>query len=309
MNDIIEIYYSDLADALYYFEYHGPNYNRIRWLEKDKRVRDVYKLIREIKFPRFKNFLPYARNLAAMNNIDSPRKLAKFIVKNPPKGKAGELWEGEFDKMSDILQEIYNFFLNEILTKEVKKEHDRLRKDISKKYSKYWKKLKEESEKIPGIIWKRKEPSVCLLYPLSGKLSHKLKFSGTAYIESSQEMLNDESLFLHEVVKLLNYTRPIGVWVRQDRRGIRAIAYEIYTELQTLKLVNAVFNKKPNYKRVIDEKLYNIWIPTIRMETSFDKDELERILQNAYKIITKHEFDSMYQIGEIYTELNIILLT
>ena len=309
MHDLISIKYSDLADALYYFEFMGPLYKRIKWLERDKNVFQLYKLIREIKFPRFKNFLPYARFITISNDISSPTQLAKHIRDHPPKGKFAEKWVAEYEKMRDILREIYNYFMKNVLTNEKKEELEKLRKKIEKKYGKIWHKLKVESEKLPGISWKRKSPIVCLLYPLDGKLSHKLKFSDIAFIETSQAMVDDEALFLHEVVKLLNYTKPVGSWVRQDRRGIRAIAYEIFTELQTLKIVNALFDKKPNYKTVINLKLDSIWIPFIRPETSLDEDELERVLAKAYKKISKHEYDAMFQMSELYTELNIILLT
>jgi len=309
VHDLIPIKYSDLADALYYFEYMGPLYKRIKWLERDKQAQKLYKLIREIKFAMFKNFLPWARDIAIRNDINSPTTLAKYIRDNPPRGKFGEKWVNDYEKMRDILLEIFNFFTKEVLTKTKCEELEKLRSQIIQKYSPIWPKLKDESEKLPGISWKRKTPTVCLLHPLDGRLSHKLKFSDTAYIEVSQAMLDDETLFLHEVVKLLNYTKPIGSWVRQDKRGIRAIAYEIFTELQTLKLVNALFNKKPNYRTVINLKLDSIWIPFIRPETTFDEDELERILQKAYKLIGKHSYDTLFQMSELYTELNIILLT
>ncbi|NHJ48191.1 MAG: hypothetical protein FK733_10430 [Asgard group archaeon] len=309
MNDLIPFYHSDLIDALYFFEYHGPLYKRISWLERNKDVRNLYKVIRDIKFSRFKFFLPYARNIAALHQIDDPLKLAKYIRDNPLKGKFAEQWIIDYDKMKDILKEILKLYKKQIMTKEMEKEYDNLRSKIKKKYKVIWEKLKEESEKLPGISWKRKQPSICLIHPLDGRLSHKLKFSDIAYIEVSEQMLEDETLFLHEVVKLLNYTKPIGSWVGQDRRGVRAIAYEVFTELQSLKLIKQLYNKTPNYKKIVQEKLYNLWIPQIRKDTSFDDDEFVRIMIDAYKIITKQEFDALYQMGEIYTELNIILLT
>ncbi|NHK32702.1 MAG: hypothetical protein FK730_15235 [Asgard group archaeon] len=309
MSELIPFYNSDLIDALYYFEYHGPLYKRIFWVERSKAVRNLFKIIRTIKFSRFRFFLPYARNIAAINQIDDPTKLAKFLRDNPPRGKFGEQWAYDYEKMRDILKEILKLYLNTITTKETREKLEKMRQAISEKYSSIIPKLKEESEKLPGIIWKRKTPKICLIYPLDGRLSHKLKLSDIAYIETSEQMLEDETLFLHEVVKLLNYTKPIGSWVRQDRRGIRAIAYEMFTELQTLKLINSLYDKKPNYRKTVQEKLHNIWIPQIRMDTTFDDEEFIRIMTDAYKMITKHEFDAQYQLGEIYTELNIILLT
>ncbi|MGC9781091.1 MAG: hypothetical protein HZR80_17740 [Candidatus Heimdallarchaeota archaeon] len=309
MNNLIKFYHSDLVDALYYFEFHGPLRKKIGWVEQDKDARRLYKLIREIKFSRFKQFLPWARNFAVKYEIESPKKLALFIKRNPPKGKFAEKWLEELVKLEDIVQEIYNYYKNNVLTKERRKDLENTRNDIKKKYSKIWDKLKEESEKLPGISWKRKEPIICLVYPLDGRLSHKLKFSDIAYIESSKLTLEDDSLFLHEVVKLLNYSKPIGSWVRQDKRGVRAVAYELFTELQTLKLISSFSGKRPNYKTIVNDKLNSIWIPFIRSNMSFDEDELERILSNAYRLITKHEFDALFQLGEIYTELNIILLT
>ncbi|MBK5114110.1 MAG: hypothetical protein KGD59_12255 [Candidatus Heimdallarchaeota archaeon] len=309
MSEIIEFRHSDLADALYYFEYHGPLKKKIDWVERDKDARELYKIIREIKFSRFKHFLPWARNIVVLHEIDTPKKLARFIENNPPRGKFGEKWLEEIDKLIDIVSEILSYYKKNILTKEKGKELEDIREEIKKKYSKYWSKLQEESMKLPGISWKRKEPIVCLLYPLDGKLSHKLTYSDIAYIETSRLMVERDDMFLHEVVKLLNYSKPIGSWVRQDRRGIRAVAYELFTELQTLKLINALTGKKPNFQSIINEKMYNIWIPYIRPDTSFDEDELERILGQAYKKITRHEFDGLYQLGELYTELNIILLT
>ena len=309
MSEIIEFRYSDLADALYYFEYHGPLKKKIDWVERDKDARALYKIIREIKFTRFKHFLPWARNIVVLHEIDTPKKLARHVEMNPPRGKFGEKWLEEIQKLTDIVTEILSYYKKNVLTKEKEKELERLRKEIKKKYSKYWVKLQEESEKLPGISWKRKEPMICLLYPLDGKLSHKLTYSDIAYIETSKIMLEREDMFLHEVVKLLNFSKPIGSWVRQDRRGIRAIAYELFTDLQTLKLVNSLTGKNPNFRSIINEKMYDIWIPFIRPNTSFDEDELERILGTAYKKITKKEFDGLYQLGELYTELNIILLT
>ncbi|NHJ38954.1 MAG: hypothetical protein FK731_02895 [Asgard group archaeon] len=309
MSELISFYYSNLIDALYFFEYHGPLYKRIYWLERNKDVRDLYKIIRDIKFTRFKFFLPYARNVAALNQIDDPTKLAKHIRDYPPRGKFGEQWVIDYEKMRDILREILKLFLTTITTKETLDKMEKIRQSIKKKYSPIWTKLKDESEKLPGINWKRKEPKICLLIPLDGRLSHKLKLSDIAYIETSELMLEDENLFLHEVVKLLNYTKPIGSWVRQDRRGIRAIAYEVFTELQTIKLINSLYQKIPNYKKIVQEKLNNLWIPQIRKDTTFDDDELVRIRTDAYRMLTKHEYDAQYQLGEIYTELNIILLT
>jgi len=309
VSELIKFYHSDLVDALYYFEYHGPSYKKIKWLPRDSNVRDLYKLIREIKFTRFKHFLPWARSIAALNDLETPKKLAKYIKNNPPKGKFAEKWLEEIDKLEDILSEIFNFYKKNILHDDIKKKLERLREDIEKKYKKYWLELKEESKKLPGIVWKRKDPIICLIYPIEGRLSHKLKYADIAYIETSEIMLEDEVLFLHEIVKLLNYSKPAEAWVKQDRRGVRAIAYELFTEMQTLRLVEKLLKKKPNFKKVILEKLDTLWIPLIRAETSFDEEELERILTKAYRNIPNHEFDALYQIGELYTELNIILLT
>lgn len=309
MSDYIKFYHSDLIDALYYFEFQGPLKKKINWIEQDKEAKKLYRLIKEIKFSRFKHFLPWIRNIAAKHEIESPKKIALYVKRNPPKGKFAEKWVEEIDKLEDIVQEIYNYFRKKVLTKEKKKELEDLRNAIERKYSKIWKKLKEESEKLPGISWKRKEPIVCLVYPLDGRLSHKLKFSDIAYIETSKFTLEDDALFLHEVIKLLNYSKPIGSWVRQDKRGVRAVAYELFTELQTLRLISSLSGKRPNYKSIVNSKLNSLWIPFIRSDMSFDEDELERILSNAYKLITKHQFDALYQLGEIYTELNIILLT
>jgi hypothetical protein len=282
---------------------------KIGWVDRDRDARALYKIIREIRFARFKHFLPWARNVVVLHEINTPKKLAHYVEKNPPKGKYGEKWLVEIQKLTDIVSEILNYFKKNILTKEKEKELENLRNEIKKKYSKYWSKLEEESLKLPGISWKRKNPIICLLYPLDGRLSHKLTYSDIAYIETSKIMVEREEMFLHEVVKLLNYSKPIGSWVRQDRRGIRAIAYELFTELQTLKLVNSLTGKRPNFRNIIYEKMYEIWIPFIRPDTSFDEDELERILGIAYKKITRKEFDGLYQLGELYTELNIILLT
>ena len=309
MSNLIEFYHSDLVDALYFFEYHGTNYKRIKFLPRDKGVRDLYKLIREIKFPRFKYFLPWARSTAVLQKLDTPKKLASYIEKNPPRGKFAEKWIDEIDKLEDILQEIYNHFKKNVQTKENKEKLDKLKEKIEKKYERYWVQLKEESEKLPGISWKRKEPMICLLYPIEGRLSHKLKFGDIAFIEASEITLDDDVLFLHEIVKLLNNTKPINSWVKQDRRGVRAIAYELFTEMQTLHILEKIINEKPNFKKVILEKLETLWIPVIREDTSFDDEELERILTRAYKIIPKHEFDALHQLGELYTELNIVLLT
>ena len=308
MIDKVKIYYSDLVDALYYFEYHGPMYKKIKWIERDVRVRDLFKLIREIKFPRFKLFLSLVRDVAVKQEITSPKKLARYMEKNPPRGKFAEKWVEEADKMADILQEIYNTFTKKILTPEKKEELEKLREKIDKKYSKYWKKFKDETEKLPGMSWKRKEPLVCLLYPLDGRLSHKLKFGDIAYIETSKQMLDEEDHFMHEVVKLINNTKPIDAWVRQDRRGVRAIAYELFTQMQTLHILHKMLNKKPDFREVVLDKLETIWIPYIRPGTDFDEEELERILENAYEQITKHEFDALFQLGELYTEMNIVLL-
>ncbi len=309
LSELIKFYHSDLADALYYFEYHGPLKKKIGWIERDKKARALYKVIREIKFTRFKHFLPWARNIVVLHDIESPKKLARYIENNPPRGKFGEKWLKEIQKLIDIVSEILNYYKKNILTKEREKELENTREEIKKKYSKYWSKLQEESIKLPGISWKRKNPIVCLLYPLDGRLSHKLTYSDIAYIETSKVMIERDDMFLHEVVKLLNYSKPIGSWVRQDRRGVRAIAYELFTELQTLKLINAITGKRPNFRSIIYEKMYNVWIPYIRPDTSFDEDELERILGLAYKKITRKEYDGLYQMGELYTELNIILLT
>ena len=83
----------------------------------------------------------------------------------------------------------------------------------------------------------------------------------------------------------------------------------MFTELQTQKIIQAITVKKPNFKAIVYDKLENIWIPFIRASTSFDEDELERILTKAYKTVSKKEFEPLFQMGEIYTELNIILLT
>ena len=209
--------------------------------------------------------------------------------------------------MGDIFQEIYNLYTKKVLTAETKKTLDDTRETIEKKYSKIWKQFKSETEATHGFIWKRKEPKICLLYPLDGRLSHKLQFSEIAFIEASAEMIQDETLFLHEVVKLINYTKPIFSWVKQDRRGIRAIAYELFTEIQTHLLVSSIYKKPPNFEEIVD-KLDEIWIPSIRSGTSFDDDELERILAYSYESLTKTEFEPLYQLGELYTEMNIVLL-
>ncbi|HUT79750.1 MAG TPA: hypothetical protein VMZ29_01000 [Candidatus Bathyarchaeia archaeon] len=309
MTEQIKFYHSNLVDALYYFEYHGPLYKHIKWIERDKNVVDLYKIIKDVKISKIKFFLPWARNIAVSKEIESPEKLAKEIIENPPKGKFAENWVAEADKTRDILVEIYNLYNN---NKELKNKQEKLKdllSNIEKKYSDELSKLKEESLKIPELSWKRKEPKICLVFPIDGRLTHKLKFSDTVYIEASEEILNDETTFYHPIIKMLNYTKPIGAWVKQDKRGIRAIAYELFTELQTIKMVGQLYNKKPNFHSIVTNKLYSLWIPFIRPNTTFDDDELERILSNAYKIITKKEYDSMYQMGVIYTELNIILLT
>ena len=309
MIDEIPIVYSDLVDALYYFEYHGPLRKRIAWVDKDKGVRNLYKLIREIKFPRFKFFLPWIRFTAVKHQLNTPKKLAKHVVNNPPKGKYAEMWIADFDKMVDILQEIRKYYNKYVLSKEKGEELEKLRNKITKKYSKEWPRLVKEALELPGVSLKRKGPMICLLHPIDGRLSHKLVFADIAFIEVSKAMLEDECLFLHEVVKLLNYTKPIQAWVKQDRRGIRALAYELYTENQTQYLVNKIFKKKTKSAAKALEKLENIWIPFLRPGTVFDDMELERIVSKSYDILTNHEFDAMYQLGEIYTELNIILLT
>ncbi|MBN1330842.1 MAG: hypothetical protein JXA54_15320 [Candidatus Heimdallarchaeota archaeon] len=309
MTEQIKFYHSNLVDALYYFEYHGPLYKHIKWIERDKSVVDLYKVIKDVKISKIKFFLPWVRNIAVTNEIDSPKRLAKEILENPPKGKFAESWVAEADKTRDILVEIFNLYNNNKELKSKQSELENLRTRIEKKYSNELIRLKEESIKISGLSWKRKEPKICLVFPLDGRLTHKLKFSDTVYIEASQSILDDETSFFHPVIKMLNYTKPIGAWVKQDKRGIRAIAYELFTELQTIKIVSQLYGKKPNFHSIVTNKLYSIWIPFIRPNTTFDEEELERILNNAYKNIAKKEFDSMYQMGEIYTELNIILLT
>jgi len=309
LSEQIKFYHSNLVDALYYFEYHGPLYKHIKWIERDKNVVELYKIIKDVKIAKIKYFLPWARTVAVSNEIDSPKKLAKEIIGNPPKGKFAESWVEEGEKTQDILVEIYNLYNNNKDLKGKMTELENLRSKIEKKYSNDITKLMDESIKIPGLSWKRKEPKICLVYPIDGRLTHKLKFSDTVYIEASEDIMNDETSFYHPIIKMLNYTKPIGAWVRQDRRGIRAIAYELFTELQTIKLVSQLYGKRPNFHTIVTNKLYNLWIPFIRPNTTFDEDELERILSNAYKNITKKEFDSMYQMGELYTELNIILLT
>ncbi|MHA1503937.1 MAG: hypothetical protein ACTSPT_01960 [Candidatus Heimdallarchaeota archaeon] len=309
MSEEIPIINFDLVDALYYFEYHGPLRKRIAWTEKDKGIRNLYKLIREIKFPRFKFFLPWIRYVAVRNQLDTPKKLAKYVVNNPPKGKYGELWVADFEKMIDILSEIKKYYEKQVMTKEKREALENLRNKIIKKYSKEWQKLVEEALKLPGVSLKRKEPMICLLQPLDGRLSHKLPLGDIAFIEVSEAMLEDECLFLHEVVKLLNYTKPINAWVRQDRRGIRGLAYELYTENQTQYLVGKIFKKRAKSAAKAVEKLETIWIPFYRPDSVFDDMELERIVSRAYDMLTNHEFDAMYQLGELYTELNIILLT
>ncbi len=306
-DDLIPIYYSDMADALYFFEYHGPLYKKINWKERDSHVKELYKIIRQIKFPRLKMLLPWARTQAVLHDLTTPKSLTKYIKNNPPKGKFAEKWLAEIGKMTDIFQEILNIYTKKILTREKRKELEHNRKMIVKKYSKTWDKLKRETEKIHGFTWKRKEPMICLLYPIDGRLSHKLKFADIAFIETSDKMLKNKSMFLHEVVKLLNYTKTIFAWVKQDRRGIRAIAYELFTEMQTMLLVEKIFKKKPNFQ-VMLEKLDTLWIPFIRSGTSFDDDELERILENSYELIPNTEYEPLYQLGELYTEMNIILL-
>lgn len=307
MSDLIQFYYSDMVDALYFFEYHGPLYKKIKWKERDNHVKELYKIIRQIKFPRLKLLLPWARTQAVLHDLTTPKSLAKYIQKNPPKGKFAEKWLAEIEKMTDIFQEIYKLYTKKILTPEKRKELDTNREKIEKKYSKIWNKIKQETKIIPGFTWKRKEPKICLLYPIDGRLSHKVKFADIAYIETSDIMIKDESMFLHEVIKLLNYTKPIFSWVKQDRRGIRAIAYELFTEMQTLLLIKKIYRKEPNFKAII-EKLDTLWIPYIRSGTSFDDDELERILRNSFKLIPNAEFEPLYQLGELYTEMNIILL-
>ncbi len=307
MNDSIQFYYSDMADALYFFEYHGPLYKKIKWKERNKDVKELYKIIRQIKFPRLKLLLPWARTKAVLHNLTTPKSLTKYIQNNPPKGKFAEKWIAEIEKMTDIFQEILNLYTKKILTPEKRKELESIREKIEKKYSKIWDKLKRETEITPGFTWKRKEPKICLLYPIDGRLSHKLKYADIAFIETSEVMIKNESMFLHEVIKLLNYTRPIFAWVKQDRRGIRAIAYELFTAMQTMLLIEKIFKKESNFN-VIVEKLDTLWIPYIRPETSFDEDELERILEKSYELISNAEFEPLYQIGELYTEINIILL-
>ncbi|MHA1126198.1 MAG: hypothetical protein ACTSO7_09215 [Candidatus Heimdallarchaeota archaeon] len=308
MSEEIPIVNYNLVDALYYFEYHGPLRKRIAWTEKDKGIRNLYKLIREIKFPRFKFFLPWIRFVAVKNQLDTPKKLAKYVVNNPPKGKYGEMWVADFEKMIDILSEIKKYYNKQVMTKEKSETLENLRNKIIKKYSKEWSKLVEEALQLPGVSLKRKEPMICLLQPLDGRLSHKLPFGDIAFIEVSEAMLEDECLFLHEVVKLLNYTKPIYAWVRQDRRGIRGLAYELYTENQTQYLVGKIFRKKTKSATKVVDKLDTIWIPFYRPDSIFDDMELERIISRAYEMQTNHEFDAMYQLGELYTELNIILL-
>ncbi len=309
MSEEIPIVNYDLVDALYYFEYHGPLRKRIAWTEKDKGIRNLYKLIREIKFPRFKFFLPWIRYVAVKNQLETPKKLAKYVVNNPPKGKYGELWVADFEKMIDILSEIKKYYDKQVMTKEKSEALENLRNKIIKKYSKEWPKLVEEALQLPGVSLKRKEPMICLLQPLDGRLSHKLPLGDIAFIEVSEAMLEDECLFLHEVVKLLSYTKPINAWVRQDRRGIRGLAYELYTENQTQYLVGKIFKKRAKSAAKAVEKLETIWIPFYRPDSFFDDMELERIVSRAYDMLTNHEFDAMYQLGELYTELNIILLT
>lgn len=307
MSDLIPIYYSDMADALYFFEYHGPLYKKIKWKERNKDVRELYKIVRQIKFPRLKLLLPWARTQAVLHDLTTPKSLTKYIQNNPPKGKFAEKWLAEIGKMTDIFQEILNLYTKKILTSEKRKELKRNRERIEKKYSKIWDKLKQETEIIPGFTWRRKDPKICLLYPIDGRLSHKLKFADIAYIETSDVMINNKSMFLHEVIKLLNHTKPIFAWVKQDRRGIRAIAYELFTEMQTMLIIEKMFKKEANFEAIL-EKLDSLWIPFIRSETSFDDDELERILLNSYEIIPNAEFEPLYQLGELYTEMNIILL-
>ncbi|MBD3191801.1 MAG: hypothetical protein GF308_14235 [Candidatus Heimdallarchaeota archaeon] len=308
MSELIDFYHSDLMNALYYFEYHGPLHKTVGWIDQDPEVKKLLALIKKIKFPRFKQFLQWARYLAANNRIHSPRELQAAIVKNPPRGKTGEKWVDEAEKMGDILQEIYNLYTNKIQTKESKKQFMDLCEKIKKKYSTIWPKLKEESKKLPGIRWKKKDLVVCLLNPIDGRLSHKLKYSEIAFIEASEQTLNGEDLFLHEIVKLLNNTRPIQKWVKLDKEGVKAIAYELFTEMQSLRLIQKIFGKNPNFRSTIQQKLYHLWIPLIRPDTMFDEDELERILTKAYKRIPNLEYSAMYQMSELYTELRIILL-
>jgi hypothetical protein len=73
--------------------------------------------------------------------------------------------------------------------------------------------------------------------------------------------------------------------------------------------VSKLFKKKVKSAEKVVNKLDTIWIPFYRPNTVFDDMELERIVGRAYEIITNHEFDAMYQLGELYTELNIIRLT
>lgn len=308
VSELINFYHSDLMNALYYFEYHGPLNKTIGWIDQDQEVKKLFALIKKIKFPRFKQFIQWARYLAANNQLHSPRELQAAIVKKPPRGKTGEKWVKESEKMGDILQEIYNLYKNKIQTKESKQLFEKLCEKIRKKYSTIWPELKEESKKLPGIRWKKKDPMVCLLEPIDGRLSHKLKYSEIAFIEASQQTLNEEDLFLHEIIKLLNNTRPIQKWVKLDKEGVKAIAYELFTEMQSLRLIQKIFGKNPNFRTTIQHKLNNLWIPLIRPETMFDEDELERILTQAYKRIPNHDYSAMYQMSELYTELRIILL-
>ncbi|MFX1537156.1 MAG: hypothetical protein ACFFDI_23345 [Promethearchaeota archaeon] len=308
MSELIRFYHSKMVNALYYFEYHGPLKKKMSWIEQDPSVRELYSVIKKIKFPRFKYFLSWAKHFSVIHDLDSPKKLTRFTSENPPRGKLGENWLAELEKMDDILQEILNVYKDKVLTPERKANFEKYCAEIKKKYSPLWLRLKEESEKLPGISWKKKNPIICLLDPIDGRLTYKSSFGDIAFVEVSKTLLEEEDRLFHEVIKLLNFTRPLGRWVKQDREGIRAISYELFTEMQSLKIQKAVLGKHPNFRSVIRKKLDTMWIPMIRPETMFDEEELERILNNAYKMIPKHEFDSLYQLGELNTELNIILL-
>jgi hypothetical protein len=308
MSDLIKFYQSDMMNALYYFDMHGPSKKKLSGIPQDKRVKKLYRLIRKIKFPSLKRLLRLVKYITVAHDLDTPKKITQYVCENAPRTKYGERWIEQRNKMKDILTEILNLFNNEIMTKGWKREYIKNAKKIQKKYSKYWPKFKEATKELPGMRWKRKEPIICLLVPIDGRLSWKANQGDVAYVEASEKMVENEALFFHEVTKLINFTKPIGYWVKRDKEGVRGIAYELFSEMQNLYLTQQLFNRKPNFKQTIYEKLNNIWIPFISPGTVFDEDELERVLEKAYKLIPNKEFEAMFQMGEIYTDLNIIRL-
>ncbi|MEA2070301.1 MAG: hypothetical protein U9O98_03330 [Asgard group archaeon] len=309
MSKLVEFYQSDIVDALYYFEYHGPRKDDLQWIEQNEDVKKLHNIIKKIHFPRLKFFLPWIRNVIVTEDLHSINEIKKYIIENPPRGKTGEKIVNQIDKVGDVINEIIKLYQKKILTKKKKKELKKLRSQIQRKYSSQWRKLKKISVTLPGISWEKKDPTICFLYPIDGRLSFKLPYADVAYIETSEKMLENDGLFLHELVKVLNYSKPLGSWVRQDKRGIRAIAYELFSEMQTIYILSKLHNRNPDFKEAVYDKLQNIWIPLIREETFFDEVELERILDQAYKMLPNHEYDMLYQLGELYTEINIVKLT